>query len=102
MATSDKKPNVHDGKRHVALKVGGKARSVSSTDDEAENRAKARKGALFLGVVVIIYLLYLVFSGQMGQFVEALTNVDLGWVMLGVVCYVAYFIFGVLAYAIAV
>lgn len=91
----------------VPLKVatsGAKA-GVSKTaagDDEAENRMKARKGALFLGVVVIIYVAYLIFSGQMGQFVEALSRVDLGWVALAGLCFCGYFFFGVIAYAIAV
>ena len=90
--------------RKVPLKVGtnmGRSRRMSP-DDEAENKAKARKGALFLGFVVIVYVLYLVISGQMGQFVEALAHVDLGWVALAGLCFVGYFIFGVIAYAIAV
>lgn len=89
----------------VSVKVGGNTgsmRSSGSADEEAENKAKARKGALFLGCVVVIYILYLVFSGQMGSFVEALANVDLGWVALAGVCFGGYFFFGVIAYAIAV
>ncbi len=102
MATQSKKQVGQDKKRHVALKVGNGSTSVRAGDDEAENKAKARKGALFLGAVVILYVLYLIFSGQMGQFVDALGRVDLGWVALGAVCYLSYFVFGVLAYAIAV
>lgn len=86
----------------IPLKVSGGTSSMRSTDDEAENRAKARKGAIFLGIVVIGYILYLVFSGQMGQFVDALSRVDLGWVGLGALSFVLYFFFGVIAYAIAV
>lgn len=86
----------------VTMNVGGSTGNLRKSDDEAENRAKARKGALFLGVVVFIYVMYLVFSGQMGQFVEALANVDLGWVALAGLCFVGYFFFGVIAYAIAV
>ena len=67
----------------MALKVSGGTSSMRNVDDEAENRAKARKGAIFLGIVVIGYILFLIFSGQMGQFV-------------------LYFFFGVIAYAIAV
>ncbi|MDO4798283.1 MAG: lysylphosphatidylglycerol synthase transmembrane domain-containing protein [Coriobacteriales bacterium] len=102
MATQSDKRSEHEKKRHVALKVGGSKGSIRSGDEEAENKAKARKGALFLGAVVILYLLYLIFSGQMGMFVDALGRVDLGWVGLGAVCYLAYFFFGVMAYAIAV
>lgn len=71
-------------------------------DDEAENRAKARKGAIFLGVVVLAYIIYLIFTGQMAQFWEALSSVDTTWILGAALCYVLYFIFGVGAYAIAV
>ena len=100
---SRKRTTGHASKQ-VPLKVGGSGskRRAGRSDDEAENKAKARKGALFLGVVVIIYVLYLIFSGQMGQFVEALSRVDLSWVALAGVCFAGYFFFGVVAYAIAV
>lgn len=90
--------------KKVPLQVGAGSgsRSKRPADDEAENRAKARKGALFLGGVVIIYILYLIISGQMGQFMAALGSVDLGWVGLAALCFCGYFIFGVIAYAIAV
>ncbi len=84
------------GVGHVA---GGKR---GPANEEEENRSKAARGAIFLGVVVIIYLIYLIVSGQMGEFITALSHVDLGWVGLACVCFVSYFIFGVLAYAIAV
>jgi len=99
-----KKTNAQTHKK-VSVKVGdstSRAKNVNSAKDEAENRAKARKGALFLGVVVVIYVMYLIFSGQMGQFVAALGSVDLGWVGLAALCFVFYFLFGVIAYAIAV
>lgn len=90
----------------VPLKVASSGRGAStkgaSMEDEAENRLKARKGALFLGVVVLIYIAYLVISGQMVQFVDALSRVDIGWVALAGVCFCGYFFFGVIAYAIAV
>ena len=88
----------------VPLKVGSTAKRGRRTgpDDEAENKAKARKGALFLGFVVIAYVVFLIASGQMGQFIEALSRVDLGWVALAGLCFVGYFVFGVIAYAIAV
>jgi uncharacterized protein (TIRG00374 family) len=93
--------------KKVPVKVGdsgtaAKKSGASSANDEAENRAKARKGALFLGFVVIVYVLYLIFSGQMGQFIAALGSVDLGWISMAALCFVFYFLFGVIAYAIAV
>lgn len=88
---------------HPKLGVGGGTASMSMPkDDEAENKAKAARGAVFLGVVVLAYLLFLIFSGQMGEFVAALSRVDLGWVGLACVCFLSYFFFGVVAYAIAV
>ena len=97
-------PTTGRASKKVPTKVGngGGVSRRRSGDDEAENKAKARKGALFLGVVVIIYILYLIFSGQMGQFVDALAHVDLSWVALAGVCFGGYFFFGVVAYAIAV
>ena len=102
--SESRKPSAGHASKKVPLKVGngGGVSRRRSGDDEAENKAKARKGAIFLGVVVIIYILYLIFSGQMGQFVEALSRVDLSWVALAGVCFAGYFFFGVVAYAIAV
>lgn len=86
-------------KPHVSVKVGG---GSTSSSEEAENRAKARKGAFFLAIVVAAYLIYLILSGQMGTFIDALGSVDMNWVFAAMFCYVLYFIFGVLAYVIAV
>ena len=52
--------------------------------------------------MVVAYVLYLVFSGQMATFIEALAGVKAAWVVGASLCFVMYFIFGVLAYAIAV
>lgn len=96
--------NEHPQKK-TTVKVsvsGGGAKRPPATDEEADRRAKARKGALFLGVVVIIYLAYLILSGQMVQFVAALGQVDLHWIAGAAGCYGLYFVFGVLAYVIAV
>ena len=90
-------------KRRLKLGVGDTGVSPKvPVDDEEENKAKAARGAIFLGIVVIIYLIYLIASGQMGEFITALSRVDLGWVGLACVCFGFYFLFGVIAYAIAV
>ncbi len=83
-----------------AAKVPRAKVQVSSTQDEGT--ADARKGAKFLGLVVVAYIVYLVLSGQMGTFIEALSNVDRAWIIGAAICYVFYFIFGVGAYAVAV
>ena len=85
---------------HKAAKAPHAKVQVSSTQDEGT--ADARKGAKFLGLVVVAYIVYLVLSGQMGTFIEALSNVDRAWIIGAAICYVFYFIFGVGAYAVAV
>lgn len=87
----------------VSVGAGAPAKSAATTaDNEAENRASARKGAIFLAVVVVAYIVYLIVSGQMASFVEALASVDLRWIAGAAACFVMYFIFGVIAYVIAV
>ena len=104
-ATGPNEPRPQETK-HVKLNVGvgGGTGTIQKqqVDEEQKSRSQARKGAIFLGAVVVVYLLYLIISGQVGEFVSALGSVDLGWVGLACVCFVSYFIFGVLAYAIAV
>ena len=56
----------------------------------------------FLTAVVGLYVVYLVLSGQMETFLEALSSVDLSWVAAAAACYLLYFIFGIMAYVIAV
>ena len=99
----------HTGTKHgssqkvpVRIDKGGTGTLRKSNDSEEENKASARKGAIFLGAVVILYIIYLIVSGQMGEFMAALARVDLKWVLVAVLCYVLYFLFGVVAYAIAV
>ncbi len=70
--------------------------------ESEDSKADARKGALFLAVVVGIYVAYLLVTGQMGQFLDALSKVDRGWVGGACVMFLLYFVFGVLAYVIAV
>ncbi|MBR3315123.1 MAG: flippase-like domain-containing protein [Atopobiaceae bacterium] len=102
-ATGPKEPKQRSS-ASVKLNVGGNTGKMKRqpTDDEGESRLQAARGAIFLGVVVIAYLVFLVVSGQMGEFISALGSVDLGWVALACMCFVSYFIFGVIAYAIAV
>lgn len=89
--------------KEVAHEVrGATSRGAADAAEERERAASARKGALFLAAVVVAYVLYLVFSGQMATFIEALAGVKAPWVVGASLCFVMYFIFGVLAYAIAV
>jgi len=61
-----------------------------------------RKSVIFLVGVAIIYFVYLLASGQWGAFVEALAGVRMRWIVIALLCYVAYYLLGVVAYAIAV
>ncbi len=85
----------------VRTLVGGTSKKAAQTS-QGDDNAGARKGALFLGAVVVGYVIFLVLTGQMATFLDALSNVDTAWVIGAAICYVFYFIFGVLAYAIAV
>lgn len=62
----------------------------------------ARRGAIFIGLVLVAYVIYLVVTGQVAQFWDALSNVQTGWVVVACVSMVLYLIFGIAAYAIAV
>ena len=95
------------GNKNAANKVPYKvvaspSGTTSMPKQGGDDNDQARKGAIFLGAVVIAYIVYLVLTGQMATFLEALSNVDTGWVIGAAICYVFYFIFGVIAYAIAV
>ena len=59
-----------------------------------------RKSVIFLVGVAIIYFVYLLASGQWGAFMEALAGVRMRWIVIALLCYVAYYLLGVVAYAI--
>lgn len=71
---------------------------VSGGDDTKT----ARRGAIFIGIVLIIYIVYLVVSGQMSQFWEAMLSVQGGWLFVACLCMLMYLVLGIVAYAIAV
>lgn len=75
---------------------------IQAAPPKNEEIRSVRKSVLFLAAVAVVYFLYLVFSGQLGTFFEALAGVDMRWVVGAMLCYVAYYVLGVVAYAIAV
>ncbi len=98
----DKKSNPNVAHK-VRIAVGGSAQKApKNAPQQGDDNAQARKGAIFLGAVVVAYVVYLVVTGQMATFLDALAGVDNRWVFGAALCYVFYFIFGVIAYAIAV
>ena len=89
--------------KKVPLKVSA-VRSVSPEDSAADKKSlgQVRKTFIFLGFVAIAYAAYLVFSGQVDEFVTSLAGVDLTWIVAGVVCFLFYYVFGVVAYALSI
>lgn len=88
----------------IALKVTptrASATSSAACEDKGSMR-QVRITVLCLVGVGILYALYLVFTGQFDEFVISLVGADLGWLIAGVLCFLCYYIFGVLAYVLAV
>jgi uncharacterized protein (TIRG00374 family) len=88
-------------KAKVKVKVSGAQSQSSKTQEEKQRLSSARRSAFFLGVVAIAYVVFLLLSGQMDDFVHALVGVNLYWVFAGLLAYVVYFVFGVSAYVLA-
>lgn len=63
---------------------------------------QVRKSILFLGAVLIVYILYLVFSGQIDEFFSAMKGVDATWVVRAAICFCCYYVLGVLGYVVPV
>ena len=68
--------------KKVPLKVSA-VRSVSAEDSAADKKSlgQVRKTFIFLGFVAIAYAAYLVFTGQVDEFVSSLAGVDLAWIV---------------------
>ena len=62
----------------------------------------ARRGAIFIGIALLAFVVYLVVTGQVAQFVDAMTGVQVPWLLLACLSMLLYLIFGIIAYAIAV
>ncbi len=75
---------------------------VVAQSSGGDDHKGARRGAIFIGVVLIIYVIYLVVTGQVVQFWEAMASVQGGWLAMACLSMLLYLIFGILAYAIAV
>ncbi len=89
--------------KKLRLKVSGAtATSKAQRETRDQSMGQARKGLIFIGIATIVYALYLVFSGQMGEFLTAMAGVRRRWVVAAMLAYVVYFFWGVLAYLLAV
>ncbi len=81
----------HSHKPQVEVEVSG-----------GDDNKSARRGALFIGIVLVGYIVYLVVTGQMGQFWAAMASVQAPWLIVACLCMLVYLLFGIIAYAIAV
>lgn len=97
------KPKASSSTKKVAMKVSA-VRSVNAEDRAAdkESMGQVRKTFVFLAFVAVAYAVYLVVTGQVDEFVTSLAGVDLSWIVAGVVCFMFYYVFGVLAYALSI
>ena len=62
----------------------------------------ATRGAIFIGFALLAFVVYLVVTGQVAQFMAALANVQVPWLIVACLCMLLYLVFGIAAYAIAV
>lgn len=69
---------------------------------EGDDRKGARNGAIFIAAALVAFLVYLVVTGQVAQFMEALAGVRVPWLLVACLCMGLYLVFGIAAYAIAV
>ena len=85
------------------IKVAASASvSKNQAKTERESLSSVRNSVVFLAAVAVAYTLYLVLSGQMGEFLLSLGGVQKRWVLAGVLVYVIYYVLGVSAYVVAV
>ncbi|MCH3968712.1 MAG: lysylphosphatidylglycerol synthase transmembrane domain-containing protein [Atopobiaceae bacterium] len=75
---------------------------TAQAEAEADNYSTVRKSILFLAAVAVAYVCYLVFSGQMGEFLSSIATVDKAWVVAAMLAYVVYYAVGVMAYVMAI
>ncbi|AEB07199.1 hypothetical protein Corgl_1091 [Coriobacterium glomerans PW2] len=75
---------------------------VSVQASGRDERKSARRGAIFIGVALLAFVIYLLVSGQIAQFIEAMQTVRIPWLLVACLFMLLYLIFGIAAYAIAV
>ena len=74
----------------------------STSKHERAEFSSVRKSVLFLGAVMVAYVLYVVLSGQFEEFTASLAGVDPLWVARGALCMVCYSLLGVVGDAVPV
>ncbi|MFR2055902.1 MAG: hypothetical protein ACLS3Y_11060 [Collinsella sp.] len=81
-----KESSQHTSKPQVEVEASG-----------GDDNKGARRGAIFIGVVLVGYIVYLIATGQMGQFWAAKSSVQAR--VVANVCMFLYVFFGIVAYA---
>lgn len=76
--------------------------TVDAAPAGGDDHKGARRGAIFIGFVLICYIIFLVVTGQVAEFWAAMQNVQIPWLVVACICMALYMLFGVAAYAIAV
>lgn len=90
-------------KTKVRTKVAAiRDNGASNPETEKKNSKTVALSAIFLLAIMIIYVIYLVASGEMDSFVSSMKGVDLGWLIAGIVCFMCYYVFGVLVLAVSI
>ena len=75
---------------------------VAVQSSGGDDHKTARRGAIFIGVALLAFVVYLVVTGQIAQFWGAMQSVRPGWLLIACLCMFLYLLFGIAAYAIAV
>ncbi len=78
----------------------GSSSSLHDRDADRASMKQVRITFVFLAFVAVVYVGYLFVTGQVDDFFRALVGVDLSWIARGVACFLCYYVFGVLAYAV--
>ena len=73
-----------------------------SAPSAGDDRKGARRGALFIAAALIAFVVYLFVTGQVAQFLEAMSGVSVPWLVVACISMTLYLVFGIAAYAIAV
>ena len=85
-----------DSPRHTAPKGQVDAQPVGT-----ENAKNTKLGVIVIVGALLAFIIYLVLSGQVAQFMEALAGVQVPWLVVACICMGFNFLFGVVAYGIA-
>ena len=102
-ATSEKDAEPQPRPQSASSKAAApKARPASVAEEDEGDKAKARKGAVFMAVILGVYFAWILITGQMGDFVGALANASVPWLVGALACMAFNTLCGTLAFVFAV